>query len=68
MNVSIFYQTMESPNPFTYSDTANTVKSKVKSLSFTDPDGNTISVEDSEPIDIYMEGMNFASLGLHIGK
>ena len=47
---------MVSPNPFTYSDSAKDIKSDVKSLSFKDENGTEIVVQDSEPIDIWIEG------------
>jgi len=48
---------MESENPFTYSDSASSVNSKVKSLSFTDANGTTIKMENmTEDFVIWQDG------------
>ena len=48
---------MESDNAFTYSDSAKSVKGKVKSLTFKDKDGNEIKMNGTdEPFVIWMDG------------
>ena len=50
-------KTMESPNPFTYSDSASQVKTNVKALSFAYPNGTAIKMENtSEPFNIWLDG------------
>ena len=50
-------KTMESPNPFTYSDSASQIKTNVKALSFAYPNGTAIKMENtSEPFNIWLDG------------
>ncbi len=51
-------KTVESANPYTYSDSASQVKTKVKGLSFT-ANGTTVKMENmSEPFVIWLDGKN----------
>ena len=48
---------METPNPFTYDDSADSVSGKVMSMTFKQPDGTPINVTDlTTPVDIWMTG------------
>ena len=48
---------MESDNPFTYSDSADQVKTKVQTLELVDSAGKPISVENTtEPMYIWLDG------------
>ena len=50
-------KTMESPNPYTYSDSASQIKTNVKALSFAYPNGTAIKMENtSEPFKIWLDG------------
>ena len=50
-------KTMESANPYTYSDSASQVKTNVKALSFTYPNGTAIKMENTtEPFVIWLDG------------
>ena len=50
-------KTMESANPYTYSDSAAQVKTNVKALSFTYPNGTAMKMENtSEPFAIWLDG------------
>ena len=58
-------KTMESPNPFTYSDSASQIKTNVKALSFAYPNGTAIKMENtSEPFNIWLDGR----LSLHFDE
>ena len=49
---------METPNPFTYDDSASAVQGKVMTMGFKNPDGSPMKIADTEkPIDIWMPGM-----------
>ncbi len=53
---------VESANPYTYSDSASQVKTKVKGLSFT-ANGTTVKMENmSEPFVIWLDGMKLIEL------
>ncbi len=53
---------VESANPYTYSDSASQVKTKVKGLSFT-ANGTTVKMENmSEPFVIWLDGMKLIGL------
>ena len=53
-------KTMESANPYTYSDSASQIKTNVKALSFTYPNGTAIKMENtSDPFNIWLDGMLF---------
>ena len=56
-------KTMESANPYTYSDSASQVKTNVKALSFTYPNGTAMKMENmSEPFTIWLDGKFFMKL------
>ena len=49
---------METPNPFTYDDSADSVSGKVMSMTFKNADGSPVKVADLDtPVDIWMPGM-----------
>ena len=48
---------METPNPFTYDDSADSVSGKVMSMTFKNADGSPVKVADLDtPVDIWMPG------------
>ena len=51
---------METPNPFTYDDSADSVSGKVMSMTFKNADGSPIKVADLDtPVDIWMPGLRY---------
>ena len=55
--ISTLLQILESPNPFTYSDSASEVKSKVISMTMKNPDGTPMEVAGTDdPIEMWIPG------------
>ena len=58
---------MESPNAYTYSDTASQIKSKVKSISLAGPNGTDLVVENAtEPFVMWLEGKGLIHISLKL--
>ena len=59
----IYFQSMEMANPYTYSDSSNSIKSDVKSISLTGANGTNIVVENAtEPFEIILAGADTSVL------